>query len=311
MRKNILRVGLVSLFAAGLASCGGEEAQPLTASNAGTVLGQFSQQVLGKLPTGNDGSTVSLPFAGATVAAKPGGVATMATDCETVSPAVTVDADSDHIAATKTSTFDCTDMASGGSTYTRKGSYTVKDSDETVAGLAGGMRTDFDLTSYNSVDSSGNKSEASHKGFWEYKANGTNAFTSTSEYTGHVKYVPTSGDYNYDYDFGYTWSYSMQPAGAGDPWTTQNNQSFRGDLNMNGTFTKEDANGNHTQFTGAFRISYYSKNLVYDNSCTHSPKYSSGSIFIEDSNGTSIEIRYLCSSAELYVNGVKSDWWTP
>jgi hypothetical protein len=307
MRKNLLKVGLISVFAAGLASCGGEEAQPLTAANASVVLTQLNT-VLGQLPRSTTAPT--LPITGATTAAAKPGVSTMAAiDCETVTPTTPVDADGDGIAATKTGTFDCTSNPVGQYTYTRKGSYTIKDLDDTTDWPVGGMSATFDVDSFNYTKTDGETGSGSHNGTWKFIGESTGAMTSTANYTGRYAFTGAASDYNIDYTYSYTWDWAMTPDST-VPANAFNSgsQTFKGEFSLNGLFVTE-RNGVHTQGNGSFRVTYQSKNLLYDTTCAK--YYKSGSIMMDDSNGTSIEVRYACSTAELYVNGAKSDWWTP
>ena len=307
MRMDILKGGLLSLIAAGLASCGGEAGQPLSATSAATVLGQLNT-VLGQLPRSNTAPTLPGNGGLTTAATKPGLSTLAASDCETVSPTTPVDADNDSIAATKTGTFNCTDQAGAGNTYTRKGSYTVKDSDETVAGIIGGMTAEFNLTAFDYTTTGGDVSKGSHIGNWSYKGDSSGGLTSTAEYNGLYYFKSTAYEFATDYNYGYTWTWSMKPDNSGTPWTT-GSQTFRGDFTLSGQFAHEGDNNQKIKQNGTFKMSYYSKDIKYDSTCTK--WYRSGSIFMDDTNGNIYEIRYSCATAELYVNGVASDWWDP
>ncbi len=235
------------------------------------------------------------------------GVGTLAVTCETVTPTTPVDADGDGIAKTKTSTFDCSSTAGPDGTYTRKGSYTIADLDDTVSGMLGGMRADFNLTNFEYTSTAGDLSKGSHVGYWLFKSDGAGGMTSTSKYSGstYSKYTNYS-DYD-DYTFGYDWSWALKPDNTSAPFET-GTQTFTGNFTMSGKFTLEE-DGERSQQTGSFSVTYKSVDLKYDRNCAK--YYKSGSIVVDDYNGQSIEVRYACSTAELYVNKVKSDWWTP
>lgn len=299
MRIKTLICALVLLPV--LNSCGGKGADRLTATNAAVVLGQLGT-VLNQFPRSNAAPT--LPVAGVSTSSVG---ARSATECETVTPASPVDADSDGIALEKVSTFACDDFASGGLVYTRHGSLTVRDLDDTVPGPFGGMRIDFGISRYKAIEASGLSYEYSYSGHWLYQTT-SEGLTSTSEFSGTTYYKNPTSNFMNDYTYGYTWKWAIQPTNLGSPWDT-GTVSFNGTFELSGLFVSEDAAGNHSQGNGAFSVTYKSRDLTYDTTCTK--WYQSGSILVDDSNGTSIEIRYSCSSAKLYVNGAESDWWTP
>lgn len=301
--KSILTIALVVGSLVGLTSCGGNGGQPLTGQSVSVVLGALTT-ALQNLPRSNSAPT--LPISGATTAATHGPIAA-ATDCETVSPTTPVDADADSIALTKTGTFDCTDRTIGTSSWTRKGSYTVTDQDDTVAGIAGGVRVDFAITNYSYESlTDGSTTSAAYSGFWQHRMNGS-SYTSTADFSGHTGSTSTSYRYVTDYDFNYTWDWTQTADNSAAPFTT-GGQQFEGTYRLSGMFVHED-DGVHSQGQGTFVLEYYTQNLRYDSACTK--WYKSGSIFVDDFGGNVYEIRYACSSASLYVNGKASDLWTP
>lgn len=310
MRVHILKVGLLTIIAAGLASCGGQAGQPLTAQSTQAVVGQLNA-ILGQLPRTNAAPTMP-NGTNLTLAATKPGVSTMAaTECETVTPVPPVDGEQpmgDGIALLKTGAFDCVDQVSGGLTYTRKGSYTVKDLDDTVAGVLGGLHVDFNLSKYKYIAGDGAVSDGAYNGFWDYKGDGAGGVTSTSEFSGRNYYKATADNYETDFTYTYTWAWALSPIDPANTWTT-GRQSIKGDFTMNGKFANEDRSGSHAVVSGTWKMSYYSKNLVYDQvGC--SKYFRSGSIFMDDYNGNLLETRYLCTTVEFYVNGAKSDWYT-
>lgn len=302
MKRTLIILAAMSLT--GLTSCGGSGAQPLTGQAVGVVLGALNT-VLGNLPRSN--SAPALPITGATTAALRGPVAA-ATDCETVAPATPVDADGDGIALSKVGTFNCTNTTVGTSRWTRQGSYEVSDLNDAVAGIAGGVRVEYNITNYNYEDlTTGSTYASSFNGFWNHLLNGS-VWESTADVSGHSGSTSTTYRFVTDYDFRYTWDWSQTPDNSGAPFTT-GSQRFQGTYRLSGMFVHESAGGNHSQGQGTFELEYYSRNLRYDSACAK--WYTSGSIFVEDVTGNSFEIRYACSSASLYVNGRASDLWTP
>lgn len=305
MKMHLLKLSLILLSAAGVASCGGNGGQPLTTTSIPTLLGQLNTSVLSKIPTSNTLAASSLPVSGATLNS---GARIKAADCETSTPASTTDADSDGIALTKTSTFNCTEQTIGTYKYTRQGSYTVTDLDDTKAGLLGGIQVVYNLGKYNYVDLSDNTvHDNSYEGSWSFKPNGNGGVSSTSSFSGSTRSTSTSLSYAIDYDYGYTWDWSMTPTSAAAPWDA-GTMSFSGTFSMSGTFSHENSSGVQSAYTGSYVVKHASKNLVYDKNCTK--YFSSGSVFIDDYNSNILEIRYACSTAKLYVNGVESDLYT-
>lgn len=297
--KSILKLMAVAPVFAATLSCGGPGGEPLTARSISAVMGGLGQ-ALQKLPSSN--TTPSLPVSGVTTSA----VGPFAVTCETVSPTTVVDADSDGIAATKSSTFDCTDFASGGERLTRQGSITVTDKNEAVDGVLGGLKVDFNITKFNLVDTSGKLFENSYVGHWEYTGGSGGQVSSTADFSGLVRYESSSFSNNYTYN--YTWIWSLTPTDAGNPWAA-GQVSVSGAFVLSGDFVYEDSNGNRSQQNGSFAINYYSQNLKYDTTCAKF--YQSGSFFVSDGNGTLMEIRYACSTAKFYVNAVESTLYTP
>jgi hypothetical protein len=309
MKMNLLKLSFVAVTAAGLASCGGNGGQPLTTTSIPIVMGQFKSQLLGKLPTSNTVNPTSfLPVSGASTNSN---ASIKAADCETSTPNPVTDADHDDIALLKTSTFNCSDFTSGTNTYSRKGSYTVKDLDDTTAGVLGGMQVDFALERYDYKDNaSGEEYHGSYNGFWKYTSDGGGTLNSTSEFRGTFYFSSPNLSFAPDYEYAYTWNWTQTPTNpaSGHEWDA-GSTSLSGTWSMSGTFVFEDHSGNHEKMTGTYEIKYYSKDLKYDTTCTS--WWRSGSYFVDDYNGNIIEVRYACSTAELYVNGVKSDIWTP
>ena len=299
-KLNILAVLTFIFGSLSFLGCGGAPSgQPLTAQSANFILGQFNTS-LNNLPRSN--TVPTLPINGITASS----VSTKATGCDTVTPVPTVDADNDSIAATKKYTYNCNDFVSGEVRQTYKGTVEIKDMDESVKGMFGGIRADFNVPIYNSVEiATGNTYQYSHVGFWEYK-NINGSLISTSSYSGKNKYG-YNGLMN-DYTYTYTWNYKMTPDSSvlANVWNSGKIE-LSGSYELNGQFIQE-VNNKKFQTSGTWVVRYTSKDLVYDTNCTK--WYKSGSYFMEDS-GNKMEIRYACTSAKLYVNGVESNWWTP
>ncbi len=306
MRANILKVGLLIFIAGGLCRCGGQAGQPLTATSASTVVDQLNI-ILGQLPQSN--SAPAMPSGtNLTLAATKPGVSALATDCETVNPVTPADADTDGIALLKTGTFNCTNQASGSSSYSRSGSYTVRDLDDNKAGVLGGLHVDFNITKFAASAADGSI-DGSYVGYWDYQGDGSGGVTSASEFAGRTYQKALSVDYENDYRYTYTWNWVVTPTNPADTWST-GTQSLKGVYTVDGKIMTGEAVASAKSVTGTWKISYYSKNLTYDQpGC--SKYYRSGSIFMDDMNGNLLEIRFLCTSAEFYVNGAKSDWYKP
>lgn len=280
---------------------GGNGGEPVAnAGIAGVVLGQMAA-TFQNLPSSNSNSVPSLPVTGVTTSS----VRQRITGCETITPDVIVDADDDDIAAEKKYTFDCNGTIDGDSSYTRKGTLLIKDMDEAVAGLIGGIRVDYDLPVFESTTvADGNSFKYSHSGFWEFQKKG-DSLVSTSDYTGMTKYQ--SGGFDKDYTFHYTWDYAVTPTNPTEAtfWTA-GKVEFSGEFEMTGKIVIE-VDGKHTPYEGKWVIKYYTEDLNYDSTC--SKWYKSGSIVMDDSTNK-FEYKYNCNTFEFYHNGVKSDWIT-
>ncbi len=301
--KFAIRTLIFVATVAGTSSCGGNGGQPLTATSAATVLGQLSTAVIGNMPKSNAAPT--LPMAGATTSSV---IRTSAISCETVSPTPLVDVDADGIAASKVSTFDCSDLTSGGDLLTRKGSFTVADVDDTVAGLAAGLRVDFAMSKYRSETvATGVVQDFSYNGFWKFTPSST-GLESSADFTGSWYYSSPTIPVVVDFEYQYTWDWAITPDSIGTPFGT-GAQEFSGSFRFEGKFYEEGHGGALKQRSGIWNVKYYSQDLLYDTACTK--WFKSGSYFVNDGNGSSFEVRYACSTAKLYVNGVESDWWTP
>lgn len=311
MKMNLLKLSFVAITAAGLSSCGGSGGQPLTTASIPIVMGQFKTQVLNTLPTSNTVNT-TLPFPGGTTNFS---ASVKATSCmtQTPAPADIVDADSDNLALLKTATFDCTDEPSGTKTYTQKGSYTVQDLDDTVAGILGGMQLDYAIDFYESKDSAtGNVYRNSYVGSLTYTSEGAGSLTSKGESRGSYYFTGSTLGFDIDYEYASTieWTQTPSSTAPGSEWTAGSN-SISGTWSMSGTFDHEDLAGKHEQMTGQYSVKYYSKDLKYDQNAGCTGWWVSGSYFIDDNNNNILEVRYSCTKVELYLNGALSDAWTP
>lgn len=278
-------------------SCGGRPAEPINSQTASLVWGSLNGNALGAIPVSN--SVPSSPVGGVTTSA----LSMLASDCSTVTPNPLVDADGDSIAKTKKYTFSCENYNSGGTVYTRKGTIEIADQDETVSGMYGGIRVDYDIPVFISEES-GNKYSNSYKGFWDYKKRG-DSLVSSSDFTGTVKYK--SNSYNNDYTYHYTFDYKMTPHNPLSPWSDAT-INFEGSFELYGNFALESNNGNLSQYSGSWVVNYKGKDLKLKSGCAKT--YDSGSIIIVDGSN-SIEIKYSCNTAKLYVNGQESNWWNP
>ena len=297
MTKNYFLMGALIAMAGGLSSCGGDGGQPLQGQAVNFVLGNFNTVVVTQLPQSN--SVPTLPGNGGLITASTGdGIRTMAAGtCETTTPTTTIDADGDQIAKTKASVFNCTDLSNGGTTYTRTGTMTVTDGNDSVAGMIGGMRVDFALDKFNYASGT-SANEGSFKGYWYYYSDGS-SLISKSDFSEYNKYdTTTSPDYAQDYTYTYTWDWKHTPNNFNSAWTT-GSVAFEGTYTLNGKFTNE-VNGVHSSVTGTFSVKYHTSNLLFDNACAK--WFKSGSIWVDDTNGNVFETRYNYASATLYIN---------
>lgn len=299
--KNTLLPFLGGAVSLGLISCGGPSGEPLTSQNIGLVMGNFAT-VMQSMPTSNN--VPSIPIAGVTTLS----VGPLAAGCETISPTPLVDLDGDQIAAKKVSTFNCTSQIDGTSSVTRIGTITITDKDETKKGLLGGVRIDFAVPTFDSVEvATGKEYKYSYQGYWDYSANGT-GFASKFDFTGYTKYA--SDTFKNDYTYQYVGEMTVTPSSGTLAWGTSDvNFQFKGTFSLFGDFAAEQ-NNIRSQKTGSFVVNYYSKDMIYASSGC-SKAWRSGSYFLEDSQGTLLEIRYECNSAQLYVNGQASDLFKP
>lgn len=308
MIKLFFRSSLVLALAFCVGSCvGGGGGQPLQGAAVGQVMTNFAA-VLTKLPRG--GGTVTLPIAGATTSAV-GDVNASAIDCETITPSPIEDVDADSIAKVKISTFNCSDLTAGGTQYTRRGTMTIRDLDETPVtgvGTYNGMSVEFALDELKALTiATSDELTETMNGFWRFLRDG-NTLTSTAEFNGRYKFsAPAYARFKIDYGFRYTWDWAHTPDNPAAPWAT-GSEEFEGEYELDGSFVSEE-NGVHKQGLGKWVISYYSRNILYDNTCAK--WFKSGSIFIEDGNGGTFEIRYACATAKFYINGKESDAYTP
>jgi len=193
--------------------------------------------------------------------------------------------------------FNCTDLSNGGTTYTRTGTMTVTDGNDSVAGMIGGMRVDFALDKFNYASGT-SANEGSFKGYWYYYSDGS-SLISKSDFSEYNKYdTTTSPDYAQDYTYTYTWDWKHTPNNFNSAWTT-GSVAFEGTYTLNGKFTNE-VNGVHSSVTGTFSVKYHTSNLLFDNACAK--WFKSGSIWVDDTNGNVFETRYNYASATLYIN---------
>lgn len=302
MKLKKIAIAGVILGSWTLSSCGGNGGEPLTAASIATVLGTFSTQ-FNSLPRSN----TSLPTLPAGAVATP--LNLIAVGCETVEPASPTDLDGDNLVTYKKYTYNCVNDDDGTNLSTYKGTTEIRDLDETgpnKMGLFGGLRVDFNIPKYENIEKqTGSKYEYSHVGYWDYK-NVDGVLTSDSSYSGKNKYK--SANYENDYTYTYTWKYALTPDDVSSPMDS-GKLNLKGTFELNGKFVNE-VNGVHKQVEGSWVIEYYTKDLLfqYDGNC--SKFYKSGSMFIQDGNGT-FEIRYACNTAKFYMNGVESDLWNP
>lgn len=230
--------------------------------------------------------------------------------CITESPNPTTDADSDNIALTKTYTFDCTNADVNGQKYTYKGTLKSIDKDDSVQGIKGGFRYDFNITDYTYEDpSNGNKYSYSHIGQWDGSGTDTST-TFKGEYSGRVKAVyntitglpaGTTVDYLMTYKFDGTYTH--------DAAWNNGKLNATGSYSFDGTYLGEhNASGEHTIGSGSAVITFKSTNLEFASTC--SKFYRSGTWEMTDIGGNIIKLVYNCTDIKAYLNGteVKGTW---
>jgi hypothetical protein len=305
--KKILSTSAFLMGAALNTSCiGGGGAQPLDANTAQAVIGNAVTNVLAKLPTSANPPSLPGGLDGITISSS--NVRSMAAGCETITPTTIVDMDADNIPAEKNYNFDCVDLAVGEISFTRKGSLSILDKDESVAGLLGGMRVEFDIDSFGLTTADGSEGNFTFNGFWDYVQNATN-LVSESEFTGEVQYSSPAYEYKLDYEYGYKWDYTMTPDTPTDSaFFTTGRVDFDAEFMMNGEFYAE-VDGEPKSYKGGWKITMTSENLRYLNSCSR--WYNSGKIRIKDGSVNVYELEFNCDSIKFYVNGAESDWYTP
>ncbi len=305
MNLNIKLLLASTSLLASATGCIGGSGQPLNNNTAATVIASVATNALNKLPTSSNAPSLPTSLSGVSTSAL--NLRTKAAGCETITPSPLVDADNDGISAEKKYVFDCTDFESLGTTFSRKGYIKIVDKDDSVADLLGGLRVDYDITSFKTTNTNGDITDYSFSGFWDYEASATK-MASASEFEGHFLSNSASNNFDIDYLFKYTWNYTMVPDDVNNFFTT-GSIDFTGTFSMDGEFYTEDDNNNHQSYNGNWEISYYSENLLYDSTCAK--WYNSGSIKMEDGSGVIYELRYSCDSAKFYIDGKESDLYKP
>lgn len=297
MNYHYLKILGVITLSLGVFGCG-DGGVPLASNGAPTVLGRLNT-VLNATP--QSATAPTLPVGG--------GVTTSSTDltpsslasCQTVTPGTLVDADSDNIAKEKKYTFNCTNVADGTTTVTRKGTMEIYDLDDTVAGTQGGLKYVFDITNFDTINSDGSENRYSYKGTYLYKWDGS-SFVFTSEFSGGYyskSASSSSSNYELDYTYDHNFDYRVTPNSISSPWTAGSIE-FTGTYRFDGKFFDE---ASRQTVEARYVVEIYSQSLKYDSTCTKF--YQSGSIFIDDLNGNIYEYRYSCTSAKVYKNGVE------
>lgn len=305
MYNLLFKIMASGILLAGLTGCIGGGGQPLDENTANTVITSLATNVLSKLPTSANAPSLPNELGGISLSSQ--NIHSKAAACETITPAVLVDADSDGIAAEKKYTFNCTNLGVGGDRFTRKGELRVLDKDDTVAGLLGGLKVEFDVSSFRMESGDGSVADYTFLGAWDYEKQGT-SLVSYSKFDGRFFYSSVAYDFKLDYKYGYTWDYKMTPNNS-NQFFNSGTIEFSGEFVMDGEFYTEDQSGKHHSYSGIWKINYESSNLSYDNTC--SKWYKTGSIRINDGGSTVYELRYNCTEAKFFVNGAESDLYTP
>lgn len=281
MKKLFLKAGLALISAVTLSHCGGGlVAEPLDDATAPTLFARFSSLVIGDLPTDNNSLPASVE--------EQLGVVTFSGPGATQTPTVAVDADGDGIPLDVTRTYD----SYSDGTRTWKGQFTLRDLDDTVAGLLGGYEA------ANNVEFASDDLYTAHNGVYSHQVI-SGVHVSKSEYKGRT----VNEKAGYDYTFDFAWDYRLTPDDDSNPWA-EGSVELSGHFGMEGTFIIGDEHlGGKQSMTGSYVLSYSSKNLTIQNGKLHN-----GSLIMDDNNGTEIVIVYENGVRTLLVNGTKSDW---
>ncbi len=278
----------------------------VTPESAPQVMTTFNTLVT-QLPRGNTAGTLPGDLAG-------GGITTSAVEskdiarlsCDTVTPASPVDGDNDGIALLKEYSFDCTDSASQGSEFTRKGSFTVIDNDDAIPGIKGGFKYEFDISTWLVKSlTTGLTVGGSYKGFWEHT--GTDTTTNfDSDYTGSFYGefdLPTTGKVNVDYTYKHKFdvSYTHDSVAPSAQWNTGTMNGV-GTYSFSGNFLA-GSDGAYNVENGSAEMTWKTENITFDRTCAK--WFKSGSFYLTDIAGNVIRTDFNCTEAKVYLNGAE------
>lgn len=285
----------------------------VTTQSAPQVVTTF-KTLITQLPRGNNAGTLPGDLAG-------GGVTTSAIEskdisrlsCDSVNPASPVDADTDGIALLKEYSFDCTDSISSTNEYTRKGSFKVIDNDDTIPGIKGGYKLEFDIDTWLVKDLTLNLTAGgSYKGFWETTGTDTTS-NYKSDYSGtyYGEFDLSShglGQVSVDYAFSHVSdvSFTHDTVTPGAQWNTGTMEGT-GSYSFSGTFLSE-SHSSHSVETGSATMTWKAESVTFDTTC--SKWYKSGAFYLTDVAGNVIKTEFNCSEVKVYLNGTELEDYT-
>lgn len=281
----------------------------VTPSSAPQVVSTF-KTLMAQLPQGNTTGTLPGDLGG-------GGVTTSSIEskdisrlaCDTVTPASPTDADSDGIALTKDYKFDCTESNNGTSEFNRLGSFRITDLDDTVKGITGGYKFEFDISKWLvKTLATGMTMGGTYKGFWKGTGTGTTSHYE-SDYMGsfYGEFDMSShglGIVKVDYTFSHLFDikYTHDDVASGVAWTSGTMEGT-GSYSFAGNFLSESHNGDHSVKEGSAKMLWKTENVTFDKNC--SKWYKTGAFYLTDVGGNVIKTAFNCTEVKVYMNGTE------
>ncbi len=307
MKKHIAILFVIAGSLSTVSCIGGGGA--LTADSAPQIMTTFATLV-GQLPKGNKTATLpsDLNSGGVTVSSLEM-KASPRLSCESSTPASPVDADGDGIALLKQYTFNCSSYVGSGYTYNHLGTFKSIDNNDSVPGLKGGYRFEFDIPTWTSTEiSSDLTSGGSYSGYWE--GSGTDT---TSEYKSdyHGSYyadydIASLGKVSVDYDFSHQFDvkYTHNSTAVGANWSSGSMEAT-GAFMFDGQFVDEDSNGVHRLKNGQATMTWKTENVTFDSGCAK--WYKTGRFLLTDTGGNKLRTEFNCTEVKVYFNDKELD----
>jgi len=269
-------------------------------SACGNKNGSFYTAPTGTLDSTNASTAKSQLATSAVVSfTKPGDVtapsrATFPSSCYTADPTTKVDADGDGIALKSVYTFNCSNTAGSGNSYTMKGSFTEADKDDTAgSNHAGGWRYDLDYTMTLASARASTNGNYTLQGFFEL-TKGTANYTYASNYQMAFSGATSPTRATYDITFGSTWNHTITPDDMTQPKKT-------GSITFSGFWGYKYNVSTRASASGELVLQGSSEGLKYDQACTYF--YKEGTITFKAGTG-SMTMTYGCDTATVVkLNG--------